>query len=70
MKRFVRQQLTNTLVIGRCIGADAVSLSTLKALLHEQVDREREGKRDMGGMDRGRGGGVGRVAGVVGGWGG
>ena len=37
VRRYVRQQLTNTLVIGRCVGAEAVQLSTMKAILHEQV---------------------------------
>ena len=37
MKRFVQRQLTNILAIGRCSDAEEVQLSTMKAILHEQV---------------------------------
>ena len=37
VKRFVQRQLTNILAIGRCSDAEEVQLSTMKAILHEQV---------------------------------
>ncbi len=37
VKRFVQRQLTNILAIGRCSNAEEVQLSTMKAILHEQV---------------------------------
>jgi hypothetical protein len=38
VKRFVQRQLTNILAIGRCSDAEEVQLSTMKAILHEQVE--------------------------------
>jgi hypothetical protein len=38
VKRFVQRQLTNLLAIGRCSDSEDVQLSTMKAILHEQVE--------------------------------
>jgi hypothetical protein len=38
VKRFVQRQLTNILAIGRCSDAEEVQISTIKAILHEQVE--------------------------------
>lgn len=38
IKQYVRRQLTNTLTVGpQCIATETVQLSTIKAILHEQV---------------------------------
>ncbi len=37
VKRFVQRQLTNILAIGRCSDAEEVQISTMKAILYEQV---------------------------------
>jgi hypothetical protein len=38
IKQYVRRQLTNTLTVGpHCVDSETVQLSTIKAILHEQV---------------------------------
>lgn len=38
IRQFVRRQLTNTLTVGpQCVPVETVQLSTIKAILHEQV---------------------------------
>ena len=39
VKLFVQRQLTNILAIGRCSDAEEVQLSTMKAILYEQVEK-------------------------------
>jgi hypothetical protein len=40
VKRFVQRQLTNILAIGRCSDAEEVQISTMKAILYEQVENK------------------------------
>ncbi len=42
IKQYVRRQITNTLTVGpQCVATETVQLSTMKAILHEQVQPTR-----------------------------
>jgi hypothetical protein len=45
VKRFVQRQLTNILAIGRCSDAEEVQISTMKSILHEQVEPSTQHQR-------------------------